>query len=327
MLQLISKYKTELMGFAILWVILFHSGLKFPFIEPFTSLGYGGVDVFFFLSGYGLYFSSVKKDSVLSFYKKRFIRVFPTYAVVVLIAMLGLGVFTLKSYFINISTVGYWFNIGYFEWYIPSLFALYFCFPLMVKGIKTYPLLTLLAGMLVTALLVYIKMHFHLHALLGPFFARIPIFIIGTFFGKYTYEKIQPRWINSISLYIVAILSLTILLYVKYNHQGWLWYYGMYWYPFIGITPGLCLFIAYLLEKINSTRLLKMLSFLGALSLEIYLLHIKPFIKAAELSRYWQIPKPVIFVIIIAIAIPVSYYLSKGIGKLVAYLDGNKSAV
>ena len=133
MLQLISKYKTELMGFAILWVILFHSNITSSFIEPFTSLGYGGVDIFFFLSGYGLFFSSVKNDSLLSFYKKRFIRVFPTYMVVVFFTMLGLGIFTIKTYFINISTLGYWLNESYFEWYIPSLFAFYLWFPLLVK--------------------------------------------------------------------------------------------------------------------------------------------------------------------------------------------------
>ncbi len=309
------------MGFAILWVILFHSNITSSFIEPFTSLGYGGVDIFFFLSGYGLFFSSVKNDSLLSFYKKRFIRVFPTYMVVVFFTMLGLGIFTIKTYFINISTLGYWLNESYFEWYIPSLFAFYLWFPLLVKCINKQPLLTVLFGIALTAFLVYLKMHFHLHAMLLPFMTRIPIFILGVLFGKYTYEKKQPQWINAISLYSIALVSLAILLFVKYFYPQWLWNYGLYWYPFIGIAPGLCLFIVSVLEKTKPTYLLRVLSFLGALSLEIYLLHIKPFTKAVDISTYLGVPRLFVLFVIIVLVIPVSYYLAKGINALVSYSD------
>jgi len=326
MLHLISKYKTELMGFAILWVILFHSNIKTPFIEPFSSLGYGGVDIFFFLSGYGLFFSSVKNESALSFYKKRFIRVFPTYMVVVFFTMLGLGVFTLKTYFINISTLGYWFNESYFEWYIPSLFAFYLYFPLLVKSTNKYPSLTFLFGVFLTAFLVYVKMHFHLHAMLLPFMTRIPIFILGVLFGKYTCEKKQPQWINSFSLYSIALVSLVLLLFVKHVYPEWLWNDGLYWYPFIGITPGLCLFVVYVLEKTKPAYVLKVLSFLGALSLEIYLLHIKPFTKAVDISVHFGIPRLLILCIIVALVIPVSYFLSKGINALLSYAEAKPGA-
>lgn len=321
MLHLISKYKTELMGFAIVWVVLFHSNIKTPYLEAFTALGYGGVDIFFFLSGYGLYFSSVKNESLLSFYKKRFIRVFPTYAVVVFFMMLGLGMFTLKTYLINISTLGYWINESYFEWYIPALFAFYLWFPLLVKGINTFPYLTLFLGVALTAVLVYLNIHFHFHALLFPFIARIPIFMIGILFGKYTYEKKQPRWINPISLYGTTVLGLVLLMFVKHTYSGWLWYYGLYWFPFIAITPGLCLSLSTVLEKFKPTYLLRILSFLGGLSLEIYLLHIKPYGKAAELATYWGTSKEIVLCLIIALVIPIAYALSKGIATLVEYTE------
>ena len=321
MLHLISKYKTELMGFAIFWVVLFHSGITVPYLKEFTSLGYGGVDIFFFLSGYGLFFSSVKNESVLGFYKKRFIRVFPTYMIVVFIVMLGMGIFTWKTYLLNVSTVGYWINKSYFEWYVPALFAFYLCFPLIIKGFKHSPYVTILISFFVTAFLVSLKMHFHLHGMLSPFFIRIPIFMIGVLFGKYTYEKKQPVWINSISLYIIALLSLAGLIFVQTCHSEWLWYYGLYWYPFFGITPGLCLFVIFILEKINAAFLFKVLAFLGSLSLEIYLLHIKPFLKAADISAYFGVPKPLVLLLIIALVIPISYFLSKGIGWLVSFVE------
>lgn len=75
---IVSKYRTELMGIATLWVLLFHYGkIGIPIIDSLSTLGYGGVDIFLFLSGIGLSFSI--KDGVKSFYIKRILRIFPTY--------------------------------------------------------------------------------------------------------------------------------------------------------------------------------------------------------------------------------------------------------
>ena len=48
---IVSKYRTELMGIATLWVLLFHYGkIGIPIIDSLSTLGYGGVDIFLFLS-------------------------------------------------------------------------------------------------------------------------------------------------------------------------------------------------------------------------------------------------------------------------------------
>ena len=57
--SLISRHRSEIMGFAALWIIFFHvwepvfgniSGLSFA--EAFIKrIGFCGVDIFFFLSG------------------------------------------------------------------------------------------------------------------------------------------------------------------------------------------------------------------------------------------------------------------------------------
>jgi peptidoglycan/LPS O-acetylase OafA/YrhL len=215
--------------------------------------------------------------------------------------------------------LGYWVNASYFEWYVPALFAFYFAFPLLAKGIKHSPYLAMGIGIGLTALLVYLKIQFHLHAMLFPFIARIPIFMLGILFGKYTHEKTPPRWLNPTFLYSIALICLVVLLLAKDYYTGLLWYYGLYWFPFLGITPGLCLLVVYTLEKTNSPYLLRTLSFLGALSLEIYLLHIKPFIKAGDIATSLGLPRPLVLCIIIALVIPLSYFLAKGINALVSY--------
>lgn len=76
--ELLSKYRTVIMGFAALWILYFHSyALIFKSIpilgeieEFIRKIGFCGVDIFFFLSGIGLTFS-IKKYSIKEFYYKR----------------------------------------------------------------------------------------------------------------------------------------------------------------------------------------------------------------------------------------------------------------
>ena len=71
----LTKYRIELMGFAMLWIMVFHSCVYIPdFLLPlrfYKEVGYVGVDIFFLLSGIGLVFSITNNKSVVTFYKKR----------------------------------------------------------------------------------------------------------------------------------------------------------------------------------------------------------------------------------------------------------------
>lgn len=59
-INIVSKYRSPLMGFAISWIIVYHYYLV---IQPINlsvfpvRIGYGGVDIFLLLSGLGLYYS------------------------------------------------------------------------------------------------------------------------------------------------------------------------------------------------------------------------------------------------------------------------------
>ena len=77
----ISRNKGFLMAFAVLWMVMFHTDFTFsgkavylPFQYLFKFVGYGSVDIFMFLSGFGLFCSLSRNADVISFYKKRCIR-------------------------------------------------------------------------------------------------------------------------------------------------------------------------------------------------------------------------------------------------------------
>ena len=76
----ISTYRSELMGWAILWIMMLH--FTFTQIKPLGFLaqyGFAGVEIFMFVSGFGLYFSLDKDNNLFRFYKRRLLRIFPTY--------------------------------------------------------------------------------------------------------------------------------------------------------------------------------------------------------------------------------------------------------
>lgn len=147
----ISKYRSSLMGIAMLSVFLFHSMGDWmpPFIHNIAANGAVGVDVFLFLSAMGLTYSITKNPSVMAFYKRRVWRIMPTYWLVM--SCVYLFVFALmvvhimpESYYPiprngwqivqAYTTLGYWMKDGiYYLWYIPAILLLYLLFPFIHK--------------------------------------------------------------------------------------------------------------------------------------------------------------------------------------------------
>lgn len=307
------------MGISIICVILYHAGY-IPYINQITSIGYGGVDFFLFLSGFGLFFSFQKNESKILFFKKRLKRIYPTYVIIVLITMILLGIFSLKNFIINILTIGFWTNLGFFEWYIPSLFMFYLIFPYVYKQITKNPIYFIVIALIISVILVSLRMVFSLNIVLMLFITRIPIFSIGAVFGKFAFEKVEFKPIKLHNVLFIGISGIIMLLIFKRYFPHYLYNLGLYFYPFILITPAFCLIIATFLEKLSSKNLNYFLRFFGLISLELYLLHFKIFEKSQNIANYFNVSKALILIISISILIPIAFYLS----KLVKYISKNK---
>ena len=75
----IVSYRAELMGFAILWIFMLHSGaIGNPIYDTIRKFGWAGVDIFFFLSALGLCYSLNKNNNLKDFYLRRLNRIMPT---------------------------------------------------------------------------------------------------------------------------------------------------------------------------------------------------------------------------------------------------------
>lgn len=312
------------MGAMILLIMEFHTRLHYysHITQIFAGWGFCGVDGFFFLSGLGLFYSLKKDGRVLPFYKRRLIRIIPTYFVIVLFANLLKNNSDWGDILIQTSTIGFWFPsmFNYFDWFVPSLVLIYLFFPFYYKIFTRFPYL-------VTVLFIFLSIVGSL--LYGSnennnidklyFLCRIPIFLLGVL-GAYC-NNLNAKFLEetrfirrcmfiSILGFIFWLVLKTILTTDQFNEST------LNWTLFILIIPGM-LYILTLL--INSSKTLnKVLSFLGGISLELYLMHELIVFKYAANLRIFLPNSFLVIIFIFFILSAVSIFLAFLVQKIVS---------
>lgn len=126
---LLSKYRSALMGVAILWVMLYHILAKggILIITQILEVGYGGVDIFLFLSGFGLFFSLSNKGTTLpQYYRKRFLRILPEFWIFLIVDYIATMDFNMENFgelLYKTMTIGYWIpGTSYDLWYVSCVY-------------------------------------------------------------------------------------------------------------------------------------------------------------------------------------------------------------
>lgn len=282
-LKEIFEYRNIWMAIAIIMVFFFH--LEFEskniIIQYIKGIGYGGVDIFLFASGLGCYFSLNKNKKTTEFIKKRIIRIIPTYWTFLIFY------FLFKYYTDRISImeiIGNMFcfqsiiNPGNdFNWYMSAMWILYIVAPLLFKIINKINTRKELI-IIITLLVVYSIPFWNVDNLI-IIITRIPIFFIGMYMAKKSVNenyKINKKDISILTF--IMVLGFSILSCFQYFFYDKLWTHGLFWYPFILITPGFCFIISYIssvIKKINvGNVILKILKYIGKYTFEIYLVHI-----------------------------------------------------
>ena len=280
---LLSKYKSELYGFSIIWIILFH-GLEIKksslgnfakFLDGFLSHGNCAVDTFLFLSGIFLYFSLKKDTNIISFYRRRVLKlIFPfliidgTYWLYNCIYLKG----DIQRFIENLTLYSFWNGSDKLVWFIALIVVLYALYPIVYRYLlnKDYTKVYILLSILGTYLLCY-----GLNLYVNQWFyrveialVRIPVFLLGCYCGKLVYEN------QAISKQ-VKILSLVIILYgAFYFYQHPYSLVKTYRVPYFFIGPSIAIWMSIVLDIINCKNLNKVLYNVGGLSLELYLSHI-----------------------------------------------------
>lgn len=284
-MQVISKYRSFIMGMAILWVAWFHTDAMTgnAFVDFFRQIGYGGVDIFFFLSGVGAYFSLKKDANITSFMKRRAMRILPSYypfIIAWLIMMKLTGEIYGTEIIGNLTMLGWWHGgRSQFNWYVSAIWLFYLLAPVIVGVIDEAKKVWIATLALAVAGFVMSVTFFH--TLLLTAFSRIPIFVLGIYAGYLLYHAACKGRVATIALNVGMVIGFAILYFCFTRLSGSMWNYGLWWYPFALITPGLTVdlgCLAGILEKNNLLSYVKKgVEQLGEASFEIFLIHIALF--------------------------------------------------
>ena len=319
-LRNIQQGRTAFMGLAILWVIAFH----YSFLQSkICKFGYLGVDIFILLSSFGLCFSLNRNNNYKDFIIRRLKRIIPTWWMLITI-MFVINIILQRDHphslfqiFTYYSGLGWWFfhnepfGIYYYEWYIPTLLAFYFFAPFLFRlNIKKLYLL-LIASIFCT---IYFDYYF-IEPRLSLSYQRIPVFIYGIILYKMHTGEFCDRTLKNY-LYLSSFAGVILFLVAFICRIGSS-------AIIIGFMFAMPLFFS-LCYKLLQGKLGKVLSFIGTLTLELYLLHIYNLPLWAVMRYVGNRDISIIITTILLIAI--SYFVSIVMNKAVEKLNiiGNK---
>ena len=320
----ISRYRGELMGLAILFVMLFHVNL--PRNDMFFGLrrmGNIGVDMFFFLSGMGLWFSWMKSNTIQlrRFYLRRFLRIYPTWLLIACAFYIP-AFLNGKKYSANIiDLIGditinwdFWLHDELTFWYIPAIMMLYLWAPPYMKLIQRHPVYRW-TPVLMILWCVLVQWIAPLHQAVGHieiFWSRVPIFFIGINCGEMVRRetKIDGAGIWLILITFVATFASCVYLEQVTHGRFPLFVERMIYIPF---TVTLILMLNRLFRR-TPAGFNRFCAFFGALSLEAYLIHdhfVMCYITPYQLG-YWPTA-----LLTIVITIPLAWLLQRLVKSVV----------
>lgn len=310
----LSNTRAAIMGIAIIWIMLFHSGIQAPDNKIlcalwyiFVSFGGGiGVNLFFILSGFGLYYSVSKYPDIasidwLTWGKKRLVRLLPSYLIVSVLYFLLKG--DLSVY--NILWLNFWIDGVRDFWFIPGIAVCYLLFPAIYILAKKCGF----GKVTVILLLILVLGNFLFEVACTDYFAkieiftwRLPCFVIGVYLGYLTKEKPQYKWKVA---YIIALVLL-VLSFVLTNLSRPT--FVVLTILFLPVLTWIVTLIKWGLPWLNTA-----LDYCGSRSLQIYLLHVS--IVPLLLTMIWRFDLILYFIL--------SFLLSEILYRLTSLIKMN----
>lgn len=318
----ISRYRAEQMGAAMLFVILFHVALDRG--DPFYGLrrcGNVGVDIFLFLSGVGLWFSWTKTPDVRQFYRRRLLRILPTWLVCAtafyLPDYLGARRFS-KSLpdLLGDITVNwdFWLHDELTFWYVPAIMLLYVLAPWYMRLIQRNAVYRWLPVLMVVWC-VMVEWVLPVHRAVGHleiFWSRVPIFFIGINCGA---PVKAGRTVSGDAVWLLLLtffMTFGTCLYLEQVRHGHfpLFVERMLYIPFTVCT----VLVLNRVFRRTPEWLNRAFRFVGALSLEAYLIHLHFVLERVQPlgMGYWET-----FLATVAMTLPLAWLLQKTLRAVV----------
>ena len=324
-MALISKYRTPIMGLAIINVLFGHTNMQLwgPFNYLVNAVWL--IDIFFFFSGLGAYHSLMKNDNVLEFYIRRVKRIYPAYLPAVLaylalhaskiISELGVLGFVQEALG-NVLMLGWISGRTYqFNWYPQAIMLVYLITPAIFFLIRRFDgngkKLAALFGFFLLGQICFLGSGYLIAV------SRLLNFILGMLAADAAKRDANIK-LSVPLLLILAVLGHG-LIFLGYRYGGEMTQsYGILWYPAIIAIPGtmyvFCKFFEFVEKKKWLNWFMWIHNITGKYSFEIFMAHIVLY----TLYPMMGIPAPSIggLTVIVAITCVISVFYGMGVDKL-----------
>lgn len=273
----ISAHRDAIKGLAILWVVFFHAQLGLGgLLYDMQKIGYGGVDLFLFLSGFGLYHSISRNEDIGRYLARRAVRLLPAYVpfclvwLCVMLPMLGGGVATsARIAFGNLFMLGFFADVPLMiNWYVSVMALTMLLAPLFYawlnRGDRKICRIFVLIAVCFGVGLAYIGSDQYMAV------SRLPVFVLGMAFAMPCDKKCG--WIpGALALGGFAGLAVLYLCFARFPEL--LNDYAMYWHPFVLVAPAMCAGLGWLFHRLPSVANRGFAVF-GRASFEIFLFNV-----------------------------------------------------
>lgn len=295
----ILSHRFYMMGIAMILVILYHlRGSLLPDSNYFLSLfsmGFVGVDFFFFFSALGLCFSFKKNDFCI-FLKNRLVRLFPLFIMWAIVHLLYLRMFQNNDFdiidvFLCLCSLSYY-GLGEVRsnWYLSALILFYVLFPLLFQLVKKLKSCTIFLFIIIAIILQYYISFEWYHK---TFINRFPIFLLGIYVW-YRLTSNDRNWVDDIIriCFIMAILAILIVCLTKKT----------YLFLMVSLLSPVLMFVLAMIRK----PLLKLklglvidgiIRFIGRHSLEFFIGNCWTMLLMNEVSHMNSVEKIVIYIV------------------------------
>lgn len=291
-MEIISKQRNAIMGIATILIMVFHTSITMTGIADVVKNWCDfGVNIFFLMSGFSMYYSWMKQPVTAIFIKKRLLKIGLTFCPVVivwcfpqvLIGRIGLAEFIEKT-----LSIRFWIDGNLLYWFISGIVLLYLITPAWMKIFEKDSKMCWVATSIIVIIVFWA-------AMLGPlkhvriFVYRMPSYFIGIYFADMNKRKRNSKFIYICSgIMGVTGIALTVVMKV------YEWEFLSRYFVYLLLVPIVVELLAVLLDKINGKYFGKGLAFMGMISLETYLMQERvQFILQAVINKMGLISRTV----------------------------------
>lgn len=235
----------------------------------FYKYGFYATNIFFMLSGMGIYFA-FQKESLKTFYKRRLIRIIPYFypiAIIGAILFYYLGKASKLDFITQLLMVEYWVTGSIRDWFISVALLFYIITPLIIPRLIKAPEKFLIISFLVCSIVVLFLYRDNFSLMVDHF----PVYIMGIVIGQYIDKKKDIQLTTILLSTIIGIMLLAANFYFEQTEHIRMAYHTHY-IPFTFLTLPFCLLFAKILSSFANYKY-PILTFFGLHSLCLLIFH------------------------------------------------------